>query len=1493
LQLVVGCAAYAQGIITTIAGAGWSFRGDGGRAADAQLATVEGMALDSAGNLYAADSENHVVVRITPGRSLVVIAGNGIRGFSGDGGAATSASLRYPSAVAVDSSGNVYIADTGNHRVRKVTGGIISTVAGMGDTDFSGDGGPAVLATLREPRGVAVDATGNLYIADYGNSRIRKVTAGGIISSIAGTGNFDFSGDGGPAVSAALAGPVGLAIDAAGGLYIADSANDRIRKITNGVITSVAGGGGSFAEGIPASSARLGSPLSVGLDGAGNFYIVSRYIYLVRRVTSSGTITSVAGNGQRGFSGDGGPALAAPLNLPLSLAADGSGVYIADTGNHRIRKVTGSTISTWAGNGLGRFLGDGADAAGSALNRPQSIEADSQGNLFIADVYNNRIRKIFANGNISTVAGNGLFGFSGDGGAAANASLALAENITGDSTNLIHSMAADSAGNLYFPDPANNRIRKVSPVGIITTVAGSGDCCFSGDGPAIANSLYGPSGVAVGPSGDLYISDTYNNRIRKITASNGMMTTIAGTDDQGFSGDGGQGTLAKLYSPLGIAVDPGGNVFFSDSGNRRIRKITPGGFISTIAGDGEYGSSGDLGPATAARFTSLHGITIDTSGNIYVVDGGRIRKVSPAGIISTVAGPGVPENLGDGGPATTASLNEPHDVAVDSAGNVYIADTLNNRIRKVLAQPPIFVAAPLELGFTAPAGSGPTASQPITLSGSVAGLFWQLSARTLNGGEWLTATPSDGLLPQQVSVSANPRLLTPGTYRGKIEFNAPAAPSLLVSADVTFTVTQSIASALAVEPNQFTFEAIIGSSAPAAQTLRVRNSGGGTLNWSASSTTISGGSWLSLSANSGTASSVSPGLLDVRVNPAGMPAGVYSGAVTITSPETNQTLAAAVTLLISQPQQIMLLSQRGLLFVAVEGGGAPPPQAFGVLNTGQGAMSWQATATTLSGSNWLGISTTAGTSIGASLQPPLIDVSVNATGMSAGFYSGQIQISSSGANNSPQFVTVALNVLPRDSNPGVVVRPTGLIFVRPAGSSSPASQTVRLATAAGGNVAAGATPATLQGGPWLEATPRNLTFTSADPRSVTVQPTLGPLAPGEYFGAVTLLFNDNTSQTVNVLFVVTPAGSTQVTQNSLTGLSEGSNPAAVGCTPQRLYIVAQSLGSNFNLPVGYPSSFQAEVKDDCDNSVPDAVVVATFDSNDAPVLLSHVGGGHYQGSGQQSRTGPVRVTLRANRTGLAQAQVLLNGQVSGSLGVTPLLNSGGIVNAASSAAGEPLAPGSIISVYGSSLADTVSGIGASQTPLPTILGNATLNVGGQEVPLFYSRTDQLNAQLPFNLHPNSRPAAFVKLQTANGTQLFSVPENITIAPARPAIFTINQQGTGQGAILNQDFSANSPSHPETRGRVIQIFATGLGTTNPVVAPGQAAPSSPPAITTEVVEAHIGGQSAQVQFSGLAPNFVGLYQVNVVIPTEVSTGDSVQLVITQAGVPSNTVSLAIR
>lgn len=559
----------------------------------------------------------------------------------------------------------VYTSDFINKVVRVLdeTTGNQRVVAGNLAPGFSGDGGPATKASFGffSPAGVAVDSAGNIYIADPGNLRIRKIDTAGIITTFAGNGTPGYSGDGGPATSAQFFYYLSdVAADSKGNVFIADQFS-AVRKVdTSGIITTVASV----------------SATGVAVDSAGTLYIADGYTS-VYKLNARGKLVTVAGNGTAGFSGDGGPATKAQLNSPRDISLDASGnLYIADAANNRIRKVdTSGIVTTVAGNGMGDFSGDGGPALSASLNFPIAVETDSAGNLFIAD--NARLREVNTSGIINTVAGNGQFGAGPDGGPPpTHIELGLVEGLA---------MAPD--GSLYMAADINNgTIRKVSPAGVVTTVVGTGFPGYSGDGgPARKAQLYGARDCALDAAGNLYIADTDNSRIRKVNRA-GIITTVAGNGVPGYSGDGGRATSAKINYPYALEVDADGTIYIADTGTSCVRKVTPAGIITTIAGiAGLYGNTGDGGRATRARLNLPEGVALDRQGNLYVSDFNNcnVRKIDTAGIITTVAGNGVPGFSGDYGPATAAQLLNPTGLILDSAGNLYIADTFSNRVRRV------------------------------------------------------------------------------------------------------------------------------------------------------------------------------------------------------------------------------------------------------------------------------------------------------------------------------------------------------------------------------------------------------------------------------------------------------------------------------------------------------------------------------------------------------------------------------------------------------------------------------------------------------------------------------------------------------------------------------------------------------------------------------------------------------------------------------------------
>ncbi len=725
LLAVLPSMANAQSTITTVAGGG----PNGLPALSASLNYPAGVARDSSGNLYVSVQQDCRVYKIDSTGQLTVFAGNAVCGYNGDGGPAASAELVQPSGVAVDASGNVFIADAGTSVVREVVAatGNIQTVAGNGIWGYTGDGGLATSAELASPSGLVVDASGNIFIADTSNAVVRVVIASsGNIQTVAGNGTVGYAGDGGPATSAQLSVPYGVSLDGSGNLFIADLSANVVREViaSTGIIQTVAGNGtsGYTGDGGPATSATLGGPYGVAVDTHGNIFIADGINSVIREVVAAtGNINTFAGNGTSGFSGNGGPATSAQLNQPLGVIVDASGnVFFPDFRNLVVWEVVAATgnIQLVAGNGQSSLSGDGYQATTAELGFPQGLSLDGSGNLFLADSNNNVIRKVTAStGIITTVAGMGTSGYTGDGGLATAAQL-----------NYPTGVVTDASGNIFFADASNAVIREVvAATGNIQTIAGTGTFGYSGDGgPATSATLYYPQDLKLDSSGNIFFSDSGNSVIREIVAATGNIQTIAGTGTAGYTGDGGPAKTAQLSNPNGVFLDASGNLFFADSSNSVVREVVAAtGTIQTIAGNNTFGYSGDGGPAMSAALNFPSAVYVDASGNLFIADVGNavIREVvASTGNIQTVAGNGLYDFSGDGGPALNAAIGAPFYIAPDLAGNYYIADLTSNRVRKVLASgsspSPAASLSQTTLTFSAQTLGTISGAQTITLTNS-------------------------------------------------------------------------------------------------------------------------------------------------------------------------------------------------------------------------------------------------------------------------------------------------------------------------------------------------------------------------------------------------------------------------------------------------------------------------------------------------------------------------------------------------------------------------------------------------------------------------------------------------------------------------------------------------------------------------------------------------------------------------------------------------------
>jgi sugar lactone lactonase YvrE len=618
---------------------------------------------DGRGGFYVSDDIHAVVCHVDADGAVALVAGNGVSGYTGDGMAASRAELYFPSGLALAPNGDLVIADRWNQRVRRVDAvtGTITTIAGDGTAGSRGDGGPAVDAQLSFPSGVAVDRDGTVFIADSKNNRVRRVDPTGTITTI---GRPD----------AALDLPLGVAVTPDRAVLVADANNNRVRRISaDGAVSTVAGTGatGEAGDGGPAIDAQLSSPFGVAVTPDG-FAIADAGNRRVRVVDEAGVIASLAID----------PAVV----FPTGIASDGEhGLLVADQGAHVVRRVVDGRTETVGGNGLASYSGDGGSGPDATFYEPIAVATTPDGGVLVADSLNHVIRRIDADLTTHLVAGTpGQAGHTGDGGPAVQATLEFPTGV-----------AIDPAGAVLIADVGNHVVRRVERDGIITTIAGDGTAGSKGDdGPAIDAELEAPIAIASDAAGNVFIADAGNHRIRRVDALAHTIVTVAGTGTPGDSGDGGDARAAQLDSPSGIAVSAQ-SVVIADTGNQRVRAVDLGtGIITTLAGTGEIGFSIDGTNAAQARLDHPAGVAIDASGAVYIADKGNclIRRVVRRGdqqVLTTVIGWTPVRSIspvcefGESGapPRYGTALTSPTGVAVTRDGSLVVADSLSHRVR--------------------------------------------------------------------------------------------------------------------------------------------------------------------------------------------------------------------------------------------------------------------------------------------------------------------------------------------------------------------------------------------------------------------------------------------------------------------------------------------------------------------------------------------------------------------------------------------------------------------------------------------------------------------------------------------------------------------------------------------------------------------------------------------------------------------------------------------
>jgi uncharacterized protein (TIGR03437 family) len=1435
--LLLATKVFGQGTISTLAGRDWVFPGTNRPAIDAPLGDWLGIAPSPDGGFYVNDVANRMVFHVDASGTLRVIAGTGKSGASPDGTLAAEANLNNVQGIAIDETGRLLFGD--DWRIRYLDNDQRLRTR----FDFN-KSAPELISRGATNTGYLLPGrNGVLY--SHSNNLIFQLDANDRVTVLAGGGDIPNAPDGALATSLKSTSLSHFDFDSAGRLVFADMDACLLRRVNaDGRLETLAGRPNCdrSVDGVPARGSSI-SPSGAGVRRGPDGLIYFVDSGLIRRISPAGTLETYAGPREAGIN----PIIETAFHAVGAMAFGPDGrLWIEDLNTQRIYSLHPSSGKRHqAGNGC--FMPPSPrPGPGQALylNRPM-VSLLGEGELIVTSVDPRSTFRIGPSGLAQL-----QYGQTARNCRAYGSVPEIPQAWPGAAY-----FQRDRAGRLYYMDINGVSLFRLESNGTTRIVAGerpgpaNAGVSFAGDGgPAPSAIMRAASQFWIADNDEIWIADQLNHRVRRVDRQ-GVMTTVAGTGQRGYSGDGGPAREATFNDPLSVTGDAQGNVYVADAMNHVIRKIDVNGIVSTIAGTGTGGFSGDGGPARSAHLNKPVGLWFDRpTGSLYVAEdwGERVRRIDPNGTISTVAGNGMLGYSGDGGPATEASLNHPSSIAVDAAGILYIGDADNRRVRRVvpggLLLPGTNCSVTLTLSAADFRASGSTGRVRALASGECA-----FTTESTVGWLEITAGAEAGGGREIVfRVAPNPaRTARTGALR--------IGPQ-------TFVVRQAGSPGLAVEPT-FLSVAVTNGQAASKRVLRITlPSGTPPLNVLLANTTDRE-DWLSIRNAAGTVSGSTPFETVVEFRTQGLAPGTYPGSIAVFSPDTGDEVQLPVTLSVSSRSQILQLSQTGLAFR----GGASPQQVH-VANAGAGTMAWSATASTTTGVNWLSITPNSGSST-AGQAAPAFTVTPQPGSLGPGTYYGTVEVRAPGAANPVQAITVMMAIAPPADTLRPMAEPASVLFVGSPGAVELPPQSVVLRNPGSAPLNFSVDASFPADSAWFTPSVTSGSIPGGQSRTIELRAASTGRAAGLYSGTL-LLRADGQPEPIRVAAT----------------MSLASN-----CVPSRLLASPQLPGSGFNALQGWPVPVSVRLVNNCGGAVTDADVQLVGPQGTVSTPLRHAGAGMWSGTwtAPPLAAGPItlRVTASIAGTGLSGEGTIAGSMLS--VAGPPWIAPGGILNSASYLSRAPVAPGGIVSIFGSGFGDSVWQ--ATAVPLPLEGNGVSAWIGGVRMPLFFVGPNQINAQVPFEIGPDAEYAVTVKVGAA-----LTVPEPVWIARAAPAVFTVDGSGRGQGHAYRYASDGSAAlatlATGANPGDVVVLYATGLGLTNPVAPTGAAGSASG---LQNPILVSVAGRPASILYAGLAPGFVGLYQINFTMPAGLPAGVELPVDIEVAGVraPSTHLSTA--